>query len=102
MAVLEARLEVVFKMLPKCEAFHRGVPPRQANLHPMLVGGPGERWAIDLAGPHPAVNGYKYMMTAICCFSKFGVCIPIRNKEASTACSQVHCGPHFSTVGDVP
>ena len=55
----------------------------------MLVGGPGERWAIDLTGPHPAVNGYKYMMTAICCFSKFGVCIPIRNKEVSTVAKSI-------------
>jgi len=52
-------LKLFLKCCPKCEAFHRGVPPRQANLHPMLVGGPGERWAIDLTGPHPAVNGYK-------------------------------------------
>jgi len=50
----------------------------------MLVGGPGKRWAIDLTGRHPAAYGYKYMMTAVCCFSKFGVCVPIRNKEAST------------------
>ena len=51
-------LKLFIKCCRKCEAFHRGVPPRQANLHPMLVGGPGERWAIDLTGPHPAVNGY--------------------------------------------
>ena len=55
----------------------------------MLVGGPGERWAIDLTGPHPTANGYKYMFTAICCFSKFGVCIPIRNKEASTVAKAI-------------
>ena len=55
----------------------------------MLVGGPGKRWAIDLTGPHPVANGYKFMMTAICCFSKFGVCVPIRNKEAFTVAKAI-------------
>ena len=82
-------LKLFIKCCPKCEAFHRGVPPRQAKLHPMLVSGPVERWAIDLTGPHPAAHGYKYMMTAICCFSKFGVCVPIRNKEASTVAKSI-------------
>ena len=50
----------------------------------MLIGGPGERWALDLQGPFPPSNGYKYLFTAICPFSKFGVCVPLRNKEAST------------------
>jgi len=68
----------------KCEGYHRGPPPRQANLNPMLIGGPGERWALGLQGPFPPSNGYKYLFTAICSFSKFGVCVPLRNKEAST------------------
>jgi len=48
------------------------------------VGAPGKRWGLDLTGPHQMSNGYKYMFTAICQFSKFGVAVPIRNKEAST------------------
>ena len=50
----------------------------------MVLGGPGERWSIDLTGPHPASNGYKYLFTALCPFSKFGIVVPIRNKEAAT------------------
>ena len=50
----------------------------------MLIGGPGERFAIDLCGPFPPSNGYRYLFTAVCAFSKFGICVPIRNKEAST------------------
>ena len=82
-------LKLFILCCPKCEAFCRGKPPRQATLNPMLVGGPGERFAIDLTGPHPSANGYKYMMTAICCFSKFGVCVPIRDKEASTVAKAI-------------
>ena len=50
----------------------------------MIVGAPGERFALDLCGPFPSSNGYKYLFTAICVFSKFGICVTLRNKEAST------------------
>ena len=53
-------------------------------LCPLLVGAPAERWAVDLTVLHFPAHGFKYMMTAICCFSKFGVCVPIRNKKAAT------------------
>ena len=82
-------LKLFIRCCSKCEAFHRGSPPRQANLHPMLVGAPGERFSIDLTGPHPPSNGFRYMFTAICCFSKFGICVPIRNKEASTVAKAI-------------
>ena len=82
-------LKLFIKCCPKCESFHRGQPPRQANLHPMLVGAPGERWHIDLCGPFSPSNGYKYLFTAICAFSKFGVCVPIRNKEAQTVAKAI-------------
>jgi len=55
----------------------------------MLVGGPGERFQIDLCGPFPMSNGFKYTFTAICPFSKFGICVPIRNKEASTVAKAI-------------
>jgi hypothetical protein len=68
----------------KCCQYHRGSAPKQGKLQPMCLGAPGERWCIDLCGPFPLSNGYKYLFTAICPFSKFGVAVPIRNKEAST------------------
>lgn len=67
-----------------CSAYHRGAAPKQGRLQPMVLGGVGERWAIDLTGPHPASNGFIYLFTAVCPFSKYAIAIPIRNKEAST------------------
>ena len=77
-------LKLFIKCCAKCEAFHRGQPPRQAYLRPMMVGAPGERWAVDLTGPHVNSKGYRYMFTAIDPFSKFGISVPVRNKEATT------------------
>ena len=67
-----------------CNAYHRGPLPKQGELHNMVIGGCGERWSIDLTGPHPMSNGYKYIFTAIDPFTKYAVAVPIRNKEAST------------------
>ena len=68
----------------RCAAYHRGAPPRQSKLRPMVIGSPGQRWVIDLTGPFCASQGHKYIFTAICPFSKFAVAVPIRNKEAKT------------------
>jgi len=54
-------LKRCIKCCPKCESFHRGQPPRQAKLHPMLVGAHGERWHIDLCGPFPPSNTNTYL-----------------------------------------
>ena len=59
----------------KCCQYHRGSAPKQGNLHPMCLGAPGERWNIDLSDPFPLSNGYKYLFTAICQFSKFGIAV---------------------------
>jgi len=55
----------------------------------MLVGAPGKRYSLDLTGVHPLSNGYRYMLTALCCFSKFGICVPIKNKEAFTVAKAI-------------
>jgi len=68
----------------KCSAFHRGSAPKQGRLNSMLLGYPTERCSIDLCGPSCLSDGYKYIFTATCHFSKFVVTAPIRNKEAAT------------------
>jgi len=67
-----------------CESFHRGKLPKQARLKPTQVGYPAVRWSVDLCGEFPVSNGYKYIFTAICPFSKYAIAVPIRNKNAET------------------
>jgi len=40
-----------------------------------------ERVQVDLPGPHPPVNGFTYICTCICAFTKYVVAWPIRNKK---------------------
>ena len=68
-----------------CNSHHRGPPPRNGLLHPFTVGAPNERWCVDLTGEHPkSANGYSYILTAMDCFTKYVVCVPLRNKTAAT------------------
>jgi transposase InsO family protein len=68
-----------------CNSHHRGPPPRNGLLQPFNVGAPNERWCVDLTGEHPkSANGYVYVLTAMDCFTKYVVCVPLRNKMATT------------------
>ena len=77
-------MEIFIQNCPKCESYHRGKPPKQAKLNPMVMGYPGQRWCVDLLLPFPVSNGYKFIFTAVDAFIKFVVAVPIRNKEADT------------------
>ena len=48
------------------------------------MGAPNQRLVIDLCGPYPVSNGYRYIFTAIDPYTKFVTAVGIRNKEAST------------------
>ena len=67
-----------------CNQYHRGKIPKQGFLQDMRVGAPFERVQIDLTGPHPPANGYTYICTCICAFTKYVIAVPIRDKKATT------------------
>jgi len=50
----------------------------------MLVGSACAVWHWDLCGPFPNSDGFTYLFTAVCLFTKYAIAVPIRNKEAST------------------
>jgi transposase InsO family protein len=64
--------------------YFKGSAPKQGHLQPMVLGGAAERFSIDLTGPHPMSDGFRYMFTAIDPFTKYAIVVPIRNKEATT------------------
>jgi hypothetical protein len=69
----------------RCAEFHTGKLPRQGELRPSggTLGAPGQVLSIDLTGPHPSSNGFKYCLTAIDCFSKYLFLAGLREKSAS-------------------
>ena len=77
-------VKLYIRCCAKCSSYHRGKAPKQGYLQPMIVSEPAARWSIDLSGDYPPSNGYRYIFTAVCTFSKFAVAVPIRNKSAKT------------------
>ena len=70
-----------------CSRYHRGPPPKFAEMQPILVGEPFERVSVDVTGPHPRAakgHGHVFMMTVMDHFSKWAEAIPLRNHTAPT------------------
>ena len=68
-----------------CVQYHRGPPPRLAQLKPMLVGELFERVSIDITGPHPhSAKGHVFLLTVMDHFTKWAEAVPLRNRTAST------------------
>ena len=77
-------LKIFLENCSKCAAYHRGPPPKQAPLNPMVVGSPASMWTVDLVGPMPQSNGFRYIFTAVDAYTKFAVAVPMRQKDAKT------------------
>jgi transposase InsO family protein len=82
-------IKVYCACCPVCNAYHRGGPPKQAKLRPMVLGSVCERWSIDLTGPFIVSDGKTYICTCLDPFSKYSVNIAIRNKEAATVAKAI-------------
>jgi transposase InsO family protein len=68
-----------------CAQYHRGGPPKQVKLKPLVTGNPGERLGVDITGPHPrSRNGFRYMLTVIDHFTKWAEAYPLREHTAPT------------------
>lgn len=66
-----------------CAQYKRGKPPKQGPLQTPVVGEVWARVSIDINGPHPrSRNGYRFMLTGIDSFSKWGFAIPLRHHDA--------------------
>ena len=57
--------------------FHQGEMQNGTGLGPM------QKFHVDLTGPHPrSRKGNVYLLTGICCFTKFLITCPLRDKSA--------------------
>ena len=66
-----------------CAQYHRGAPPKQAELNPFPAGDVFETLSMDITGPHPrSRDGNEYILTVMDSFSKFAEAIPIRSHTA--------------------
>ena len=67
----------------QCYRYRRGPGVRQCELQQAAAGGLFTKIHVDLTGPHVrSKNGFMYLLTAVDYFTKYLICVPIRNKTA--------------------
>ena len=68
-----------------CGRQRRGPKQKQGGMQKALGCAVMQKVHCDLSGPFPtSQNGYKYLLIVICSFSKFLICVPIRDKTSLT------------------
>ena len=61
--------------------YHKTNQPLQPLPIPAAI---FDRWHIDIVGPFPVSNGYKYILTCVESFTRYPEIIPLKNQEAIT------------------
>ena len=77
--------ELFVRRCDKCCRYRKG-PTRPQGLMKNGVGlAPFQKFHIDLTGPHRrSSGGHVYLLTGICCFTKYLVVVPLKDKSALT------------------
>ena len=77
--------ELFVRRCNKCCRYRKG-PTRPQGLMKNGVGlAPFQKFHIDLTGPHRrSSGGHVYLLTGICCFNKYLVVVPLKDKSALT------------------
>ena len=75
--------ELFVRRCDKCCRYRKG-PTRPQGLMKNGVGlAPFQKFHIDLTGPHRrSAGGHVYLLTGICCFTKYLVVVPLKDKSA--------------------
>jgi len=64
-----------------CNQYRHGPRGKKGQMQQALACAPMQKLHIDLTGPHPkSSNGNKYILTAICAFTKYLISVPLRDK----------------------
>ena len=75
--------ELFVRRCDQCCRYRKG-PTRPQGLMKNGVGlAPFQKFHIDLTGPHRrSAGGHVYLLTGICCFTKYLVVVPLKDKSA--------------------
>ena len=67
----------------QCNRYRRGPIAHQGELQQATTVGPFMKIHVDLTGPHVrSKNGFVYLLTSVDYFTKYLICVPIRDKSA--------------------
>ena len=68
-----------------CGSYRHGLRRKQGQLQRALANDVMQKVHVDLVGPFClSKRGFRYLLTAICGFTKYLICVPIRSKHSVT------------------
>ena len=74
----------------KCNRYRKNNHTRQAYMKHASVNAPWQKVHIDLMGPYVrSHDGFVYILTVSCSFTKYLITVPLRNKEAFTVAREL-------------
>lgn len=77
--------EATVRLCEVCNRYRWGPRTKQGELQPQPSNFPMQKFHIDLTGPYVrSKNGFVYLFTRICNFTKHLIAVPIREKTAIT------------------
>lgn len=83
-------LKLYIKVCCQCNGVRRNLHERHAPLKYASTTGVFQKVHIDLTGPHTkSRNGFVYVLTVTCSFSKYLVTVPLRNKSCYTVAREL-------------
>ena len=78
-------VELFVRRCDTCCRYRKGPTRPQGAMRNGIGLAPFQKFHIDLTGPHRRrAGGHVYLLTGICCFTKYLVVVPLRDKSALT------------------
>ena len=78
-------VELFVRRCDICCRYRKGPTRPQGAMRNGVGLAPFQKFHIDLTGPHRrSAGGHVYLLTGICCFTKYLVVVPLRDKTALT------------------
>ena len=78
-------VELFVRRCDQCCRYRKGPTRPQGAMKNGVGLAPFQKFHIDLTGPHrKSSGGYVYLLTGICCFTKYLIAVPLKDKTALT------------------
>ena len=89
-------VELFVRRCDTCCRYRKGPRFPQGEMQNGVGLAPFQKFHVDLTGSHrKSAKGNKYLLTGICCFTKYLITVPIRDKSALTVANALLKNVHL-------
>ena len=89
-------MELFVRRCDQCCRYRKGPTRLQGAMKNGVGLAPFQKFHIDLTGPHRKSSGdHVYLLTGICCFTKYLIAVPLKDKTALTVANALLKNVYF-------